>query len=93
PRVRERLFDTYHLLSEWLTFPPEIEIAGVKYQSIINSYPSYWILNSLQDIGSIVLQLNQKLGYYFLCYLRQDQDPILKQRDTKKMADLFGVTK
>lgn len=92
PQAKDRLLDPYHLFSEWVTFPSDVEIAGGEYQSIINSYPTYWILSNTQRMGSIILQLNKRLGYYFLCYLHQDQDPLGKQKDIEEMADSFGIS-
>ncbi|MFX1285981.1 MAG: hypothetical protein ACFFB5_20225 [Promethearchaeota archaeon] len=89
PQAGERnLVDGYYLLSEWVTFPSHIRLAGVKYITLMNAYPNYWCLTNPKGYGSLVIQIC-KNKYYFLCYLKDD-DPIKMQKEIAKMAELFG---
>lgn len=91
PRIGESsLLDGYYLLSEWVTYPPSVRIAGVKFISFVNSYPNWWILINTQGYGSLILQKAVKNNYYFLCYLDESQEPLEIQKEIKIMADLFG---
>lgn len=88
PEKPQHLLDGYYLLSEWVTFPSSIQVAGVKYISLINAYPNYWCLTNPKGHGSLVVQIC-KNKYYFLCYLKND-DPLKIQKDIAKMGELFG---
>ncbi len=90
PQNKNQLLDGYRLLSEWVTYPESINICGVNYTSFLNSYPNYWILQSRIAKGSIIVQLCQKNKYYFLCYCKENQNPIKIQVEVNEMADLFG---
>ncbi|MFW9905947.1 MAG: hypothetical protein ACFFFH_16615 [Candidatus Thorarchaeota archaeon] len=81
------LVDGYYLLSEWVTFPSSIKVAGVKYNSILNAHPDYWCLTNPKGYGSLVLQICGN-KYYFLCYLKDD-DPLEAQKEIAKMGALF----
>ena len=87
PQINEALVDGYYLLSEWVTFPSSIKLAGVKYNSLINAYPNYWCLTNPKGHGSLIIQIC-KNKYYFLCYLKDD-DPIEMQKEIAKIGELF----
>lgn len=82
------LVDGYYLLSEWVTFPPTVRVAGVKFNSLINAYPKYWCLTNPDGHGSLILHIT-KNKYYFLCFTATE-DPIKVQKQIAKMANLFG---
>lgn len=90
PQKDNQILDGYRLLSEWVTYPESTKICGVKFSSFINSYPNYWILKSTLAKGSIIVQLCPKNKYYFLCYCKENQDPIKVQVKVEEMADMFG---
>ncbi|MHA1331120.1 MAG: hypothetical protein ACTSR2_08590 [Candidatus Hodarchaeales archaeon] len=88
PQNGNKQMDGYFLLSEWVTYPQNVQVAGVNYISFINSYPNYWILISTNDIGYLIIQKADN-GYYFICYIPNDLDPLLIQKEISNMAKLF----
>ena len=89
PQANDRYVDGYYLIYEWVTYPASIEVAGVQYLSLLNSYPEYWLLSAIKGEGSLILQKSVKKNYYFLCYLDESQDPAEIQKEIKIMAELF----
>ena len=88
PQANGRYVDGYYLIYEWVTYPASIEVAGVKYLSLLNSYPEYWLLSAIKGEGSLILQKSAK-DYYFLAYLDESKEPAEIQKEIKIMADLF----
>ena len=88
PQAQDRYVDGYYLIYEWVTYPASIEVAGVQYLSLLNSYPDYWLLSAIKGEGSLILQKSSK-NYYFLAYLDETKDAAEIQKEIKKMADLF----
>lgn len=89
PQANDRYVDGYYLIYEWVTYPASIEVAGVQYLSLLNSYPEYWLLSAIKGEGSLILQKSVKKNYYFLSYLDESQDPAEIQKEIKIMAELF----
>ena len=90
PQADNKFIDGYKLLSDWMTYPSSITVAGVKYVSIMNAYPNYWVVTNPNNYGSLIFQHNSSLGYYFLCWLDSSQDPLEVQKEIKIMVDLFA---
>ena len=88
PQAQDRYVDGYYLIYEWVTYPASIEVAGVQYLSLLNSYPDYWLLSAIKGEGSLILQKSKK-DYYFLAYLDEETDAAEIQKEIKIMADLF----
>ena len=88
PQAQDRYMDGYYLIYEWVTYPASIEIAGVQYLSLLNSYPDYWLLSAIKGEGSLILHKSSK-NYYFLAYLDESIDSSEVQKEIKIMADLF----
>ena len=88
PQAQDRYVDGYYLIYEWVTYPASIEVAGVQYLSLLNSYPDYWLLSAIKGEGSLILQKSEK-NYYFLAYLDETNDASEIQKEMKKMAELF----
>ncbi len=88
PQAQDRYVDGYYLIYEWVTYPASIEVAGVQYLSLLNSYPDYWLLSAIKGEGSLILQKSKK-NYYFLAYLDEAADAAEIQKEIKTMADLF----
>lgn len=88
PQAQDRYVDGYYLIYEWVTYPASIEVAGVQYLSLLNSYPDYWLLSAIKGEGSLILQ-KTKTDYYFLAYLDEANDAAEIQKEIKMMADLF----
>jgi len=88
PQSGNKPLDGYFLISEWVTYPQATEVAGVSYISFVNSYPDYWILTSTNDVGYLILQRAPN-KYLFLCYLDEDQNPLIIQKEIESMALLF----
>ncbi len=88
PQANDRYVDGYYLIYEWVTYPASIEVAGVQYLSLLNSYPKYWLLSAIKGEGSLILQKSAK-NYYFLVYLDESKEPAEIQKEIKIMADLF----
>ena len=88
PQAQDRYVDGYYLIYEWVTYPASVEVAGVQYLSLLNSYPDYWLLSAIKGEGSLILQKSRK-NYYFLTYLDETKDAAEIQKEIKKMADLF----
>lgn len=88
PQANDRYVDGYYLIYEWVTYPASIEVAGVQYLSLLNSYPEYWLLSAIKGEGSLILQKSVK-NYYFLVYLDESKEPAEIQKEIKIMADLF----
>jgi hypothetical protein len=88
PQAQDRYVDGYYLIYEWITYPASIEVAGVQYLSLLNSYPDYWLLSAIKGEGSLILQKSKK-DYYFLAYLDEATDAAEIQKEIKIMSDLF----
>ena len=88
PQAQDRYVDGYYLIYEWVTYPASIEVAGVQYLSLLNSYPDYWLLSAIKGEGSLILQKSKK-DYYFLAYVDEATDAAEIQKEIKIMADLF----
>ena len=88
PQAQDRYVDGYYLIYEWITYPASIEVAGVQYLSLLNSYPDYWLLSAIKGEGSLILQKSKK-DYYFLAYIDEATDAAEIQKEIKIMADLF----
>ena len=88
PQAQDRYVDGYYLIYEWITYPASIEVAGVQYLSLLNSYPDYWLLSAIKGEGSLILQKSKK-DYYFLAYVDEATDAAEIQKEIKIMADLF----
>ncbi|MHA1946212.1 MAG: hypothetical protein ACW97W_08925 [Candidatus Hodarchaeales archaeon] len=88
PQAQDRYVDGYYLIYEWVTYPASIEVAGVQYLSLLNSYPDYWLLSAIKGEGSLILQKSKK-DYYFLAYLDEATDAAEIQKEIKIMSDLF----
>lgn len=88
PQVNGTLVDGYYLLSEWVTFPSSVRVAGVEYTSLLNGYPNFWCLSNPKGYGSLIVQIC-KNKYYMLCYLKDD-DPIEIQKEIARMGELYS---
>jgi hypothetical protein len=88
PQANDRVVDGYYLIYEWVTYPASIEVAGVQYLSLLNSYPDYWLLSAIKGEGTLILQKSAK-NYYFVCYLDETKDPAEIQKEIKTMAEFF----
>ena len=88
PQTQDRYVDGYYLIYEWVTYPASIEVAGVQYLSLLNSYPDYWLLSAIKGEGSLILQKSKK-DYYFLAYVDEAIDAAEIQKEIKIMSDLF----
>ena len=89
PQANDRLLDGYYLIHEWVTFPASAEIAGVKYLTLLNAYPNYWLLTNMQGQGSLILQKAPN-DFYFFCYMDDTIDPPEIQKEVKAIASLFA---
>ncbi|MHA2173427.1 MAG: hypothetical protein ACXABI_01235 [Candidatus Hodarchaeales archaeon] len=89
PQTNGKVVDGYYLIYEWVTYPASTKIAGVKYLTLVNAYPNYWILTNMQGQGSLIIQKCSN-GFYFVCYIDEAIDPADIQKEIEEIASLFS---
>ena len=88
PQAKGQLLDGYYVIHAWVTYPPSVILAGVKYLTILNAYPDYWLLTDTIGQGSLILQKAPN-NYHFLCYIDDSFDPVDIQIEIKEVTKLF----
>jgi hypothetical protein len=88
PQAKGQFIDGYYVIHAWVTYPASLFIAGVKYLTILNAYPDYWLLTDTKGHGSLILQKSPN-KYFFLCYLDETMEPADIQKEIKAVAELF----
>ncbi len=88
PQAKGQLLDGYYVIHAWVTYPASAIIAGVKYLTILNAYPDYWLLTDTIGHGSLILQRSPN-KYYFLCYVDDSIDAVDMQIEIKAITELF----
>lgn len=89
PQREGRMIDGYYLVYEWVTYPASTTIAGVKFLTLMNAYPNYWLLTNMQGEGSLIVQRCPN-NFYFVCYIDESLDPADLQKEIEEIASLFS---
>ena len=82
--------DGFSILSDWASFPSSIMVAGVKYLVLVNGYPDFCLLRSMDGYGSIII-VRTPVNYFVITWSAPDSryDPMDALVYVQNLGKLF----